>query len=67
MKEDVGTIKVCVAVKNPVITCPINFDFTVHVQTVAGTAGMYLNHTSLSHVSAMYYCCTNLPSEPRGL
>ena len=38
--EGIGTFKVCVEVKRPTITCPIDFRFTVHVRTQPGSAGM---------------------------
>lgn len=43
--ETSGTVEICVVVFEPVINCPIEFDFNVTFETRDGTAGNAHKHT----------------------
>ena len=46
--ETVGFVEICAVVFEPVITCPIDFDFSVSLSTCDGTAGVYRERISYS-------------------
>ena len=42
VRENVGTVEICVVVHEPAIDCPIEFDFNVTFVTGDGSAGTYI-------------------------
>ena len=45
--EDAGFVEICAVVFEPTITCPIEFDFTVSLSPLDGSAGVYVYLSSL--------------------
>ena len=50
VSEDVGVVEVCAEVTSPVLSCPIEFSFTVLLSTNNGTACKYIKYNII-------HCC----------